>query len=243
MIQYCRYCCFLFTGNGIWCEKQDREISEAAAKSPNRCHNFAYTPIDAFRDGAKEYRARKPKKTGRDRQCDGQISLKEMEERKNMEEQKKLTWTDKCGGWGLKGYDMSQAPEEIREAIYRLKEYEMSGLAPDQLKEVDTEFSKQARELMYYRELKSKGRLFEFPCEVGDVLYMIDTDPKICCKSIGSYIVSSIKVFEADSVLFLDYAGNPICDLESLQNGTPFLDYYMIYLTYDEAQKALDKLN
>ena len=157
-------------------------------------------------------------------------------------EQKKLTWTDKCGGWGLKGYDMSQAPEGIREAICRLKEYEMSGLAPDQLKAVDAEFSRQAKELMYYRELNKKGLLFELPCEVGDVLYRIDTDPNIYCEAPVPYTVNSIKIYGQDKVLFIDQTGESICDLESLQNSTPFLDYYMVYITYDEAQNALEKL-
>lgn len=74
MKQYCRYCCYLCTGNGIWCDEQSREISEAAAKSPNKCHSFAFTPIDAF-GNEKEYTPRKPKKTSSGKQCDGQMSL------------------------------------------------------------------------------------------------------------------------------------------------------------------------
>lgn len=70
MKQYCRYCCYLCTGNGIWCDELSKEISEASAKSQNRCHSFAYNPIDAF-GLDKEYTPRKPKK----KQCDGQISL------------------------------------------------------------------------------------------------------------------------------------------------------------------------
>ena len=71
MKQYCRYCGYLVTGNGIWCSRQEREVSEAVAKSTNRCHDFAYNPIDAFRENKKGYIPRAPKK----KQCDGQISL------------------------------------------------------------------------------------------------------------------------------------------------------------------------
>ncbi len=74
MKQYCRYCSHLCTGNGIWCDWQRREISEAAAKAQNRCRDFAFTPIDAF-GSIREYTPRKPKKTGNSRQCDGQMSL------------------------------------------------------------------------------------------------------------------------------------------------------------------------
>ena len=70
MKQYCRYCCHLVTGNGIWCDEQEREISESAAKSLNNCHSFAYNPMDAF-DSDHEYSPREPKM----KQCDGQIEL------------------------------------------------------------------------------------------------------------------------------------------------------------------------
>ena len=74
MKQYCRYCCHLVTGNGIWCGELEKEMSEATAKSQNRCSSFAYNPIDAFWENEKGYQpreAKEPKKT----QCDGQISL------------------------------------------------------------------------------------------------------------------------------------------------------------------------
>ncbi len=70
MKQYCRWCAYLCTGNGIWCDELNKEISEAAAKSPNRCHSFAYVGIDAF-GSDKEYRPQQPKK----KQCDGQLCL------------------------------------------------------------------------------------------------------------------------------------------------------------------------
>lgn len=70
MKQYCRWCAYLCTGNGIRCDELSKEISEAAAKSPNRCHSFAYVGIDAF-GSDKEYRPQQPKK----KQCDGQLCL------------------------------------------------------------------------------------------------------------------------------------------------------------------------
>ena len=71
MTQYCRNCAYLKTGSWLWCDKQGRWINEATAKSPNRCHDFAFSPIDAFAGNEKEYRPRTPRK----KQCDGQLSL------------------------------------------------------------------------------------------------------------------------------------------------------------------------
>ncbi len=74
MKQYCRYCGYMVAGNGNYCRKQERTMSDAAAKSVNRCHDFAFNPIDAFGENEKGYRPRSeknPQKT----QCDGQMSL------------------------------------------------------------------------------------------------------------------------------------------------------------------------
>ena len=73
MTQCCRYCCYLCfsAGNGIWCDKQNREISMAVAKAPNRCHDFAMNPIGVFGENETGCRPRVPKK----KQCDGQMDL------------------------------------------------------------------------------------------------------------------------------------------------------------------------
>lgn len=71
MKQYCRYCCYLTTGNGVYCGKRKQIISEATAKAQNNCHDFAYNPIDAFMENEKGYQPRQPKK----KQCDEQIKL------------------------------------------------------------------------------------------------------------------------------------------------------------------------
>ena len=62
MTQYCRYCCYLCVGNGTWCDKRGREMTEATAKSPNRCHDFCRNPIDAFAENEKGHSPRIPRK-------------------------------------------------------------------------------------------------------------------------------------------------------------------------------------
>ncbi len=71
LTQYCRYCCSLVCGDANYCTKREVTMSDAAAKSPNRCHDFAFNPIDALGENEKGYIPRSPKK----KQCDGQISL------------------------------------------------------------------------------------------------------------------------------------------------------------------------
>lgn len=49
-------------------------MSDATAKSPNRCHDFAFNPIDAFGENEKGYQEHIPKEKKK-KQCDGQLSM------------------------------------------------------------------------------------------------------------------------------------------------------------------------
>ncbi len=71
MAQYCRYCSFLVTGNGVYCTKLNKEISERAAKNTNKCKSFELDPTDAFWENEKGYMPRETARKG----CDGQLSL------------------------------------------------------------------------------------------------------------------------------------------------------------------------
>lgn len=53
MAQYCRYCSFLVTGNGIYCTELNKEISEKYAKRVNKCNSFNLNTIDAFGENEK----------------------------------------------------------------------------------------------------------------------------------------------------------------------------------------------
>ena len=75
MKQYCRYCCYLVVGDANYCSMQDKTMSEATAKSVNRCHDFALNPIDAFGENENGYRPRRQERKKKKEQCDGQITL------------------------------------------------------------------------------------------------------------------------------------------------------------------------
>lgn len=74
MKQYCRYCCYLVVGDANYCTKHENAMSEATAKSLNRCSDFAFNPIDAFFENEDGYKPREQKNPKKE-QCDGQISL------------------------------------------------------------------------------------------------------------------------------------------------------------------------
>ena len=60
MKQYCRYCVHLATGNGTWCEKRQKEMSDSAAKRLNHCNDFDFCEIDAFCENLAGYHPRAP---------------------------------------------------------------------------------------------------------------------------------------------------------------------------------------
>lgn len=64
----------------------------------------------------------------------------------------RLTWKTENGTWGLKHYDIKEVPRELYGAICKLKDYEESGLSPDEC-----------------RDLAAKKRediLLELPCKI-----------------------------------------------------------------------------
>lgn len=71
MAQYCRYCTFLVTGNGIYCTELNKEISEKHAKRVNKCNSFGLNTIDAFGENEKGCIPRKPKQ----KECNEQLRL------------------------------------------------------------------------------------------------------------------------------------------------------------------------
>ena len=68
MKQYCRYCTYLVTGNGIYCTLLNRELSERYTKAVNSCGSFELNATDAY-DENRTYSPRKK------RARDGQMRL------------------------------------------------------------------------------------------------------------------------------------------------------------------------
>lgn len=63
MKQYCRYCAYLVTGNGTYCEAHEKELSDSYAKRANSCKDFDFCEMDAFglTNGYKQRSKKKPK--------------------------------------------------------------------------------------------------------------------------------------------------------------------------------------
>lgn len=74
MTQYCRYCAYCQTIDGICCELSYKPLTEKSAKNPNKCKHFILNRADAFYKNPRLY---EPRKIRRRKKCSKlyQISL------------------------------------------------------------------------------------------------------------------------------------------------------------------------
>ena len=72
MTQYCRYCISLAYGNGTWCSKHKKEMSDSTAKRVNHCKDFGFCEIDAFGENLAGYHPREPYRERTDAEAQGE---------------------------------------------------------------------------------------------------------------------------------------------------------------------------
>ena len=56
--------------------------------------------------------------------------------------------------------------------IHTLGEYEDLGITPDQVRQMDKEFTRASKELADYKKSVDQGRLLHLPCKAGDTVYL-----------------------------------------------------------------------
>jgi len=79
------------------------------------------------------------------------------------------------------------------------------------------------------------GRCVVLPCKVGDTVYRIDIDPEIEYFNIDNIVICD----NGDILLKYDAHDGVICTAENIIKGTTYLDYYLVFLTKEEAEQAL----
>lgn len=101
-----------------------------------------------------------------------------------------------------------------------------------------------AKKLSEYEDMEEQGRLVKLPCKVGDILYRVDVDPNITEHDIIPYRIDNIVLCDDGDILFkYDAYDGIICGLKSLTEGELYLDYYKVFLTREQAEQALQRVN
>ncbi len=97
------------------------------------------------------------------------------------------------------------------------------------------------KKLSDFEDLEEQGKLPRLPCAVGDRLYQINADEP-SDTDIQSYAIDNIVIREGEILFKHDSWDGVICDLDSLINGSKYLDCLRTFLTYEEAEAALKEL-
>ena len=101
------------------------------------------------------------------------------------------------------------------------------------------------KKLSDYEDLEEQGKLPKLPCAVGDRLYQINADEPDTDEpdtDIQSYTIDNIVIREGEILFKYDSWDGVICDLDSLINGSKYLDCLRTFFTYEEAEAALKEL-
>lgn len=153
-------------------------------------------------------------------------------------EMARLTYKNPDGTFGLNnGYDMHKVPTELYGAIWKLKDYEETGLDPETLKEIDKlylekceEVNRIKEELEEYKQAEDSGLIVRMPCKTGNTVYSLTPFCEMCEEPLDNQ-----HVCEA-------------CCKDDFITKTKF-DYDMIhmfgktvFLTREEAEQALKEM-
>ncbi|MDE7436686.1 MAG: DUF551 domain-containing protein [Lachnospiraceae bacterium] len=68
-----------------------------------------------------------------------------------------LTFHNEDGTWGLKNYDITKVPSELYGAICKLKEYEATGITPEQILEIDKLYQQRLKEIKNLKQQLAAG--------------------------------------------------------------------------------------
>lgn len=81
----------------------------------------------------------------------------------------RLTWKNPDGTWGLNNMDIQNVPRELYGAVCKLKDYEKTGLMPEQIVEMDELYLEKCKEVAKLQKELEAERYDNrwIPCEDG----------------------------------------------------------------------------
>lgn len=169
----------------------------------------------------------------------------------------RLTFENKDGTWGIKGYDIKKVPNELYGAICKLRDYERIIINPQKLLEVDESYAEICKELAEYKKLEKQGLLLRLPCKEvfessGDTVWYIFEDELVECVNCGVSMSADGKLY-----IYLAYEDKifpyrqpiPEIDADPTDWCTEHIDLLVgewnktIFLSKEEAEQALKERN
>lgn len=168
----------------------------------------------------------------------------------------RLTEVNKDGKWRLKGLLWSDTEtgkiitqntnEKIYGALCKLRDYENTGITPDQLQVINEEYQKMAKELAELRKQNSKN-----PYKVGDTVYCIekyeDGYDYSGYRYIGQFGLCEEHIVACPTYMWRDDFNDQLREMATENTDDARGDIYLfngmnVYRTKEEAKAAVARL-
>ena len=115
--------------------------------------------------------------------------------------------------------------------IHTLGEYEDLGITPDQVRQMDAEFTRASKELADYKKSVDQGRLLHLPCKAGDTVYL-EAEYE---NEITEGRVTEISVLPDGVCIYIERENEPGCS-----EGYGVNDFgYDVFMKREDAEKAI----
>lgn len=115
--------------------------------------------------------------------------------------------------------------------IHTLGEYEDLGITPDQVRQMDKEFTRASKELADYKKSVDQGRLLHLPCKAGDTVYLADKFEN----EITEGLVTEISVLPDGICIYIEEEKGSGCS-----EGYGVNDFgYDVFMKREDAEKAI----
>lgn len=70
----------------------------------------------------------------------------------------RMTWNQPDGSWGIEGVELETLPPKVYGALYKLMDYEKTGLSPKQIEEMDFLYTKKCKEVTEIQKMYQNMR-------------------------------------------------------------------------------------
>lgn len=119
---------------------------------------------------------------------------------------------------------------EYNKLYDRLVEYEDLGVTPEQVRQMDTEFTRSSKELADYKKSVDQGTLLRLPCKAGDRVYLTG----VLDETVEG-LVTEISILPDGICIYIEEEIGSGCS-----EGHPVNDFgYDVFLKREDAEKVL----
>lgn len=137
---------------------------------------------------------------------------------------------------GMGQFDICvETPEDydiLQHILSVLADYEDLGITPEQVRQMDAEFTRASKELADYKKSVDQGTLLRLPCKAGDTVYLTDVSDEIV-----EGLVTEISILPDGICVYIEEKIGSGCS-----QGHGVNDFgYNVFLKREDAEDAFEE--